>query len=113
MLCNPKYLHAGVLMMSLGNESPSQAVLNMYIMDTVVYNQKRSLPLQMQKKYTKEQSRIRKLNERQHWAPKNDERIEVSEKEGSSEKETGVDNVKWEMPDQLKLKLQRKWQKTK
>ena len=48
-------------MCAVGNQSPSQAVLNMMIMDTQVYKQKRQLPLIMQKKYQLELKRIKKM----------------------------------------------------
>ena len=38
-------------MCSVANQSPSQAVMNMMIMDTQVYKQRRRLPLILQKKY--------------------------------------------------------------
>ena len=44
-LCHEAYLQAGLLMCAVGNQSPSQAVLNMMIIDTQVYRQKRFLPL--------------------------------------------------------------------
>ena len=50
-VCNLAYLQAGLLMMVMCNESPNQAVMNMYIMDTVVYKQKRQLPLRLRKEY--------------------------------------------------------------
>ena len=49
-LCHVSYLRAGLLMCAVDNQSPAQAVLNMMIMDTQVYKQKRKLPLIMQKK---------------------------------------------------------------
>ena len=52
--CNPAYLQAGLLMMAMCNESPNQAVMNMYIMDTVVYKQKRQLPLRLRKDYQRQ-----------------------------------------------------------
>ena len=48
-------------MCAVGNQSPSQAVLNMMIMDTEVYKQKRQIPLIMQKKYQLELKRINKM----------------------------------------------------
>ena len=50
-VCNLAYLQAGLLLMAPCNESPNQAVMNMYIMDTVVYKQKRQLPLRLRKEY--------------------------------------------------------------
>ena len=60
-LCHEAYLQAGLLMCAVGNQSPSQAVLNMMIIDTQVYKQKRLLPLAMQKKYQLELKKIKKL----------------------------------------------------
>ena len=60
-LCNPNYLQAGLLMMAVGNQSSAQAVLNMYIMDTEVYKQKRGLPLRLEKKYQKLLNTVKKL----------------------------------------------------
>jgi hypothetical protein len=60
-LCHEAYLQAGLLMCAVGNQSPSQAVLNMMIMDTQVYKQKRKLPLTMQKKYQLELKKIKKM----------------------------------------------------
>ena len=57
-LCHERYLQAGFLMCAIGNQSPSQAVLNMMIMDTEVYKQKRKLPLIMQKKYQLEMKKM-------------------------------------------------------
>ena len=105
--------------MSLGNQSPSQAVLNMYIIDTVIYNQKRSLPLQMQKKYVKELSRLRKLkavlkdstengsedngNDESSEVSRKEsvdcEGLEVSEKESNSEENESVKDKDKEMED--------------
>ena len=50
-MCHPAYLQSRLMMMTLGNESANQAVLNMYIHDTVVYGQQRKLPLGLQKEY--------------------------------------------------------------
>ena len=60
-LCHEAYLQAGRLMCAVGNQSPTQAVLNMMIMDTQVYKQKRKLPLTMQKKYQLELKKIKKM----------------------------------------------------
>ena len=60
-LCHERYLQAGFLMCAIGNQSPSQAVLNMMIMDTEVYKQKRKLPLIMQKKYQLEMKKMKKM----------------------------------------------------
>ena len=58
--CNPAYLQAGLLMMAMCNESPNQAVMNMYIMDTVVYKQKRKLPLRLRKEYQRQLQFLKK-----------------------------------------------------
>ena len=60
--CNPSYLQAGLLMMALCNESPNQAVMNMYIMDTVIYQQTRHLPLRLRKEYQRELNFLKKYN---------------------------------------------------
>ena len=60
-LCKPSYLQAGLLMMAVGNQSATQAVLNMFIMDTEVYKQTRSLPLKLQKKYQQKLKTLKKL----------------------------------------------------
>ena len=59
-LCHPRLLQAGLLMMALCNESPNQAVMNMYIMDTVVYQQSRKLPLRLRKDYQRQLSIMKK-----------------------------------------------------
>ena len=53
-LCHPAYLQAGLLMMSLCNQSVNQAVMNMFIIDTVIYKQTRMLPLRLQKDYQRQ-----------------------------------------------------------
>ena len=60
-LCHESYLQAGFLMCAVGNQSPSQAVLNMMIIDTQVYKQKRKLPLIMQQKYQLELKKMKKM----------------------------------------------------
>ena len=60
-LCHEDYLQAGLLMCAVGNQSPTQAVLNMLIMDTQVYKQKRLLPLKMQKKYQVELKKLKRM----------------------------------------------------
>ena len=47
-------------MMAMCNESPNQAVMNMYIMDTVVYKQKRKLPLRLRKEYQRQLQFLKK-----------------------------------------------------
>ena len=59
-LVHPAYLQSGLLMMALGNESPNQVVLNMYIHDTVVYGQQRKLPLRLQKEYQRALHRMKR-----------------------------------------------------
>ena len=41
-------------MMSLCNQSVNQAVMNMFIIDTVIYKQTRMLPLRLQKDYQRQ-----------------------------------------------------------
>ena len=82
-LCNPSYLQAGLLMMAVGNQSPAQAVLNMYIMDTEVYKQKRSLPLRLQKKYQKMLNTLKKVK-----AVKNDSQ---EKRTGSNDEQMSID----------------------
>ena len=60
-LCHEAYLQAGFLMCAVGNQSPSQAVMNMMIIDTQIYKQKRTLPLVMQKRYQLQIKRLKKL----------------------------------------------------
>ena len=58
--CHPRYLQAGLLMMALNNQSPQQAVMNMYIVDKIVYRQKRLLPLRLRKDYQKQLQFLKK-----------------------------------------------------
>ena len=60
-LCHEAYLQAGFLMCAVGNQSPSQAVMNMMIIDTQIYKQKRTLPLVMQKRYQLQLKKLKKL----------------------------------------------------
>ena len=62
-LCHPAYLQSGLLMMALGNESPNQVVLNMFIHDTVVHGQKRILPLRLQKEYQRALRRMKRYRD--------------------------------------------------
>ena len=87
-LCNPSYLQAGLLMMAVGNQSPAQAVLNMYIIDTEVYKQKRSLPLRLQKKYQKMLNTVKKVK-----AVENDSQENRSQTENEPSVEAGVENT--------------------
>ena len=48
-------------MCSVANQSPSQAVMNMLIMDTQVYKQKRQLPLILQKRYQLQLKKMKKM----------------------------------------------------
>ena len=59
-MCHPAYLQSGLMMMALGNESSNQAVLNMFIHDTVVYGQQRRLPLRLQKEYQRALKRMKR-----------------------------------------------------
>ena len=96
-LCNPSYLQAGLLMMAVGNQSPAQAVLNMYIMDTEVYKQKRSLPLRLQKKYQKALNTIKKVK-----AVKDDSQVSRSETGNESTVEVGKKEMKMKKQDKRK-----------
>ena len=58
--CHPRYLQAGLLMMALNNQSSRQAVMNMFIMDTVVYKQKRKLPIRLRKDYQRQLQFLKK-----------------------------------------------------
>ena len=58
--CHPRYPQAGLLMMALNNQSPQQAVMNMYIVDKIVYRQKRLLPLRLRKDYQKQLQFLKK-----------------------------------------------------
>ena len=59
-LCHPAYLQAGLLMMSLCNQSANQAVMNMFIIDTVIYKQTRMLPLRLQNDYQRQLQQMKR-----------------------------------------------------
>ena len=51
---HPSYLQSGLLMMALNNESANQAVMDMYIHNTVAYDEPRLLPFCFRKDYQKQ-----------------------------------------------------------
>ena len=51
-------------MMALNNQSSHQAVMNMYIMDKIVYRQKRKLPIRLRKEYQKQLQFLKKYRSR-------------------------------------------------
>ena len=51
---HPSYLLSRLLMMTLNNKSTNQAAMNMYIHDTVVYDQPRLPPFRLHKDYQKQ-----------------------------------------------------------
>ena len=57
---DPRYLQAIGIMMSDGL-SASQAIKSVYTIDTIVHEQDRSLPLEMDKEYTAARSKLKKL----------------------------------------------------
>ncbi|MDP7404352.1 MAG: hypothetical protein QF782_02800 [Porticoccaceae bacterium] len=58
--CHPRYLQAGLLMMALNNQSSRQAVMDMFIMDTVVYKRERKLPIRLRKDYQRQLQFLKK-----------------------------------------------------
>ena len=59
-MCDPKYLEAIGLMMSEGLSAPL-AIKSAYIVDTVVHDQNRSLPLSMDPEYQAAYSKLKKM----------------------------------------------------
>ena len=106
-LCHESYLQAGLLMCSVANQSPSQAVMNMMIMDTQVYKQRRRLPLILQKKYQLQLKKMKKikasLNRHQgSEAPVlSEEAAGANENADTSDNESGEDIVLLETEAEL------------
>ena len=73
--CHPRYLQAGLLMMALNNQSSRQAVMNMYIMDKIVYRQKRMLPIRLRKDYQKQLQFLKKYRSRSDVSQKENDLI--------------------------------------
>ena len=68
-LIHPSYLQAGILLMAVGNMSPTQAILGMYIIDTQVYKQKRFLPLNLDKAYLSNLKLLKKMENTDNLNP--------------------------------------------